>query len=467
MQKFKPVITDQLFLLPPSIEDFVPAGHLARVVNDIVDTIDVSAIEKKYSMLGQKSYHPHLMLKLLFYGYCTGVRSGRKIAAACQQDTAYMFLACMYKPDFRTVNDFRKDNISFVHQCFSHIVQLCKQLGMAKAGTLILDGTKLRANANGNQTRNKEQYEQWLCKVEDDITDMLNEAASNDEAEDKLYGNKRGDEIPKELHSKQKLKERIKAALEQIKDEKQRINLADNDAKYIMGKTGIDTNYNCQAAITEDGIIVGAYTSNNPSDRSETIRSIETAEETSKEKYTNIIADSGYASYSHFETLHNSDRDIYMPDQAMLTEIEDEKNPYHRNHFIYNKEKNTFTCPEKQELIYSRKSSSMKRNQQVDIYVCKSCSACDKQQICTKGKNRQINVEKREWLRKKIRERLNSVEGKIIYRKRMLIETIFGIIKHNLGYLKLHLRGIEKTTAEWQLICIGYNIKRLHKLKLS
>ena len=106
MQKFKPVITDQLFLLPPSIEDFVPAGHLARVVNDIVDTIDVSAIENKYSMLGQKSYHPHLVLKLLFYGYCTGVRSGRKIAAACQQDTAFMFLACMYKPDFRTINDF-------------------------------------------------------------------------------------------------------------------------------------------------------------------------------------------------------------------------------------------------------------------------------------------------------------------------------------------------------------------------
>ena len=467
MQKFKPVITDQLFLLPPSIEDFVPAGHLARVVNDIVDTIDVSAIEKKYSMLGQKSYHPHLMLKLLFYGYCTGVRSGRKIAAACQQDTAYMFLACMYKPDFRTINDFRKDNISFVHQCFSHIVQLCKQLGMAKAGTLILDGTKLRANANGNQTRNKEQYEQWLCKVEDDITEMLNEAASNDDAEDKLYGNKRGDEIPKELHSKQKLKERIKAALEQIKDEKQRINLTDNDAKYIMGKTGIDTNYNCQAAITEDGIIVGAYTSNKPSDRSETIRSIETAEHTSKENYTNIIADSGYASYSHFETLHNSNRNIYMPDQAMLTEIEDEKNPYHRNHFIYNKEKNTFTCPEKKELIYSRKSSSTRRNQQVDIYVCKSCPASDKQQICTKGKYRQINVEKREWLRKQVRERLNSDEGKRIYRKRMLIETVFGIIKHNLNYLKLHLRGIEKTTAEWQLICIGYNIKRLHKLNLS
>ena len=244
---------------------------------------------------------------------------------ACQQDTAFMYLACMYKPDFRTINDFRKDNLDFVHQCFSHVVQVCKQLGMAKAGTLILDGTKLRANANANRSKTKEQYQEWLVRVENDITDMLKEAEENDKAEDELHGEQRGDELPKELQSKQKLKEKIKAALEQINDNKQRINLTDKDAKYIMGKTGIDTNYNCQAAITEDGIIVGAYTSNNPSDKVQVIRSIEKAEEASNEKYSNIIADSGYASYNNFEALHTLDKNIYMPDQAMLTDIEDEK----------------------------------------------------------------------------------------------------------------------------------------------
>ncbi len=467
MDKFKPINNEQLFLLPPSIEDFVPAGHLARVVSEIVETIDVSIIEKKYSALGQKSYAPHLMLKLLFYGYCTGIRSGRKISISCQQDTAFMYLASMYKPDFRTLNDFRKDNITFIHQCFSHIVQLCKNLGMAKAGTLILDGTKLRANASGNQSKNREQYEEWLYRVENDITDILNEAAEIDKAEDKLYGTKRGDELPKELHSKQKLKEKINAALEKIKDDKQRINFTDNDAKYIKGKTGIDTNYNCQAAITEDGIIVGAYTSNNPSDRSETIRSIEVAEEVTKETYTNILADSGYASYEHFETLNNSNKIIYMPDQAMVTELEHEKNPYHRNNFIYNKDQDSFICPEKKELVYSRTVISKTKKRESKIYLCNACTDCDKQQLCTKGKYRQLHIEKREWLRKIIRDRLNSIEGKLIYKKRLLIENIFGIIKHNQQYLSLHLRGIEKTTAEWQLICIGYNIKRIHKMKLS
>jgi transposase len=159
MQKFKPVNNEQLFLLPPSIEDFIPAGHLARVINDVVETIDVKEIESRYSFLGQKSYHPHLLLKLLFYGYSTAIRSGRKIAAACEQDTAFMYLSAMYKPDFRTINSFRKNNIEFIQQSFVHIVQLCKGLGMCKAGMLILDGTKLKANASAERTKNKEQYD--------------------------------------------------------------------------------------------------------------------------------------------------------------------------------------------------------------------------------------------------------------------------------------------------------------------
>ena len=196
MDKFKPVNNEQLYLLPPSIEDFIPSGHLARVISDVVESIDVSEIAAKYSYRGQKSYPPHLLLKLLFYGYSIGIRSGRKIAAACESDTAFMYLAAMYKPDFRTVNDFRKDNISFIHKAFIHIVQTCKGLGMCKAGTLILDGTKLKANASAGRSKNKEQYDQWMERIDGDIKNMLDEAARIDEQEDQEYGDKRGDELP-------------------------------------------------------------------------------------------------------------------------------------------------------------------------------------------------------------------------------------------------------------------------------
>src|SRR5450432_2431240 len=196
MEKFKPITTDQLFLLPPSVEDFVPAGHLARIVKEAVKTIDVSTIEKKYSYMGQKSYSPHLLLSLLFYGYSTGVRSGRKIASACQHDTAFMYLAAMYRPDFRTINDFRKDNIDFIQKAFVHIVQLCKSLGMCKAGMLIIDSTKLKANANAKHSKTKEQYEQWVERIDSDIKNMLEDAARTDQREDEEHGDRRGDELP-------------------------------------------------------------------------------------------------------------------------------------------------------------------------------------------------------------------------------------------------------------------------------
>ena len=467
MEKFKPLTNEQLYLLPPSVEDFIPAGHLARVINDVVETIDVKAIELKYSFLGQKSYPPHLLLKLLFYGYSTGTRSGRKIAAACEQDTAFMYLAAMYKPDFRTINDFRKINIEFIQQSFVHIVQLCKGLGMCNAGVIILDGTKLKANANAARTKNKEQYEQWLERIDTDIKTILDEAAQTDEKEDKQYGDNRGDELPKALHSKQKLKEKIKQVLEQMNSNKERINLTDNEAKYIKNNGSIDLNYNCQAAVTEDGIIVGAYTSNNCSDRPETIKSVNIAEQNTKEECKEILADSGFASFDAFEELNNRNKIIYIPDQQMNTEAEKEQNPYHRNHFVYNEEKDCFICPENKELPFYSNSKHKRTKQQSRVYICKDCPACEKQTLCTKGKYRQIHVEKREALRQQIRERLNSVEGKLKYLKRMRIESIFGNIKHNLNYVHLYLKGIRKTTAEWQLICIGHNLKKIHQLKMT
>jgi transposase len=115
--KFKPENREQLHLLPPSLNDYVSKNHLVRLIESIVNEVDCSFIEDKYSEFGQKSYSPKLLLKLWVYSYCIGIYSGRKIASKCETDTAYMFLACRYQPDFRTINDFRKDNISFSTSC--------------------------------------------------------------------------------------------------------------------------------------------------------------------------------------------------------------------------------------------------------------------------------------------------------------------------------------------------------------
>lgn len=469
MQKFKPVNNEQLFLLPPSVQDFIPANHLSCVINEVVDSLDTKQIEDQYSHLGQKSYSPKLLLKLLFYGYAIGIRSGRKIALACESDTAFMYLATMYRPDFRTINDFRKNNIDFIQSFFVQIVQLCKEIGMCKLGTLTIDGTKLKANANGKYSKTKLQYEDWLKSVQSDIDKLLQEANAIDEEEDKLYGKNRGDELPVELANKQKLKSKIEAALRKFKEDSknERINLIDNEVKFIKGDGGIDTNYNCQTAISEDGIIVCAYTNNNASDRTETVRVVQLSESNANETIPEILADSGYATYDNYEYFEENNKTCFIPDQQLNSEEDKEKNPYHRNHFKFNKEENQFICPENKILHYAGASKHKRTKQESFIYICKDCLSCVKQKLCTKGKFRQIHREKREWLRDKVRARLNSIEGKIKYIQRMRIESIFGNIKQNLNYRHLFLNGIEKTTAEWQLICIGHNLKKIHQFKMG
>jgi len=151
----------------------------------------------------------------------------------------------------------------------------------------------------------------------------------------------------------------------------------------------------------------------------------------------------------------------------MNMEAEKAQNPYHRNHFTYDEEKDCFICPENKVLPFYSTSIHKKFKAQNNVYLCKDCPACEKQSLCTKGKYRQICIEQREWMRKKIRNRLNSDEGKIKYLTRMRIESVFGNIKHNLNYVHLYLNGIQKTTAEWQLICIGHNLKKIHQLKMA
>jgi len=143
MAKFKPYRIDQRMLLPPSLHDFIPANHLARLIVRVVEKLNTGAIEDTYSELGQNTYHPRVLIKLLFYGYAAGERSGRVIARRCETDTAYMSLAQMYRPDFRTINDFRKNNTEGLSQYFVDIVRMCKELGLVRIGQINIDSTNI------------------------------------------------------------------------------------------------------------------------------------------------------------------------------------------------------------------------------------------------------------------------------------------------------------------------------------
>jgi transposase len=245
--KFKAYTKDQLLPLPPSLSEFIPDGHLTRLIDHIVDRMETSAIQDKYSELGQHTYHPKILIKSLFYGYAVGERSGRMIARRCETDTASMYLAQLYRPDFRTINDFRKNNIRELADCFVTIVRLCKELGLLTVGQINIDGTKIKANAANRRTKSKDDYERWLKKVNKKTTDILQEAEEVDTEEDERYGESRDDELPEEIVTEEKLKRTLQEIQKRFTTTTEKCNLTAPDAHFMKrgnGKT--DIAYNCQ-----------------------------------------------------------------------------------------------------------------------------------------------------------------------------------------------------------------------------
>jgi transposase len=471
MSKFKSYNVSEIYLLPPSVNEFIPKDHLSRVISEVVEQIDTTNIENKYSHLGQKSYHPKIMLKILYYGYCIGIRSGRKISKRCETDTAFMYLSAMQQPDFRTVNDFRKDNLKQIEGYFVDVLQIGKGLGLAQMGHIYVDGTKIRANASAKRTKDKEGYKKWLKRIEENIEKIMKEVEQTDKQEDELYGkDKRGDGLPQELQKQEALRKKIKKVLHEIKDE-EKINLTDKEARNIKGKTGgIRPNYNCQAGATSDGMIVSAHVSTNASDCGELTKAIDQSEQNTKEKVTDAIADGGYGTYDNYEELEKRGITAYIPSQKFAKEQKqkhkENKNPYDKDEFNYDKGKDEYICPEGKRLIY--KGISSERTWKYNVYKGVDCANCKKKHECTKKKSREIRIEIREEIKQRVLERLKTEKGKETYNKRSYkIEPLFGHLKFNLKYQMFLLRGEENVNGEFTLMCTTKNIYSIYKQKLQ
>lgn len=467
MAKFKPYVAEQMMLFPNSIRDYVREGHLARVVDAVVERLDTTDIEEKYSELGQNTYHPKILIKLLFYGYALGERSGRMISRRVETDTAYIYLAQMYKPDFRTINDFRKNHLKELSEYFVEIVKLCKELRMVKVGQINIDGTKIRANASNRLTKDKEGYAQWLKKTQSNIQQILEQANQRDAVEDQMYGDQRGDELPEEINTQEKLRKKLQEVMKRFEGEKGKINLTDPDAKFMKGGNGkIDTHYNCQIAVDANQMIVASEVITQANDRGALKLMVEASEKTLKEPVREVAADSGYSSYENYEYLSKSQKVGYVPDQRLRKVQSREYGPYHEENFRYDERNDCYICPEGEKLIrykQRRQDSSYRQWRQV-IYRGTTCSECVSKCLCTQQPQRTLARDERRTLVEHMRKRLLSKEGRKKYLQRLYTtEPVFGHLKHILGYRRFLLRTLQKVQGEFRLMCIGHNLKKMHR----
>lgn len=502
--KFMNYDQKQSFLLPPSLTDCLPEDHISFVISDTVDRLDLSAVESDYTEEGHPAYHPRMMVKLLFYAYSQGVRSSRKIENKTYEDIAFRYLTANSHIDHGTVNLFRKSHLDTLPVIFAQIVVITSQLGLADFSDISIDGTRIKAQANKNALFDKEKIEKLTEKIET----VLAEAEKLDLEEDKQFGDKRGyNQIPKKLADpktrrkeieklKKKLADLDKAdktidrkkkeakeldkktrnqkygAREQDKKSTHTSNTTDPDSILMKMKDGsYKMAYNVQIATSKQ--VIAAYTvANDYGDPSHLPEMVTKTQANSGQRVEKTKADSAYFTTANIRFLKDNQTDAFIPDTYMKDENrknhkqgdDQVDNRYDRKNFHYDQEHDRFICPEGKALeFYRPKWDENGKEIRRGYKGGTDCTICPVKSSCTKGKVRYFEIDfELEEMRKEMREKLNTAEGKEKYLERMgEIEPVFGNLKHNQNFSEFFCRGKTMVLTELGLVSSAHNLKKI------
>ena len=445
--KFQPINRNTAYLLPPSLQDWLPEKHLARFVVDIVDQLDVSELERRYGGGGKEPYHPGLLLALLFYGYATGVFSSRKLEQATHDSVAFRFITGDTHPDHDTIASFRKRFLPELEGLFVQMLVLAKVMGVFKLGKVSLDGTKIKANASKHKAMSwgyANKLEEQLRREVQELLRRAEQADAEDEAEidipDELA--RREDRLAAIKKAKEEIERRAKerfeaeqaeheAKLKQRKDketrtgkkaggrepkppeagprDKDQVNFTHEESRIMPSSEGFVQAYNAQAAVDIDShLIVENHITQQSNDKQEvepTLKGLKQAE-AHLGKAEGLLADAGYFSADNVKHSEAAKVTPYISDHRERHNL-----PWDERF------KPPPSCPQDADAVTA------------------------------------------------MAHRLRTAEGKAIYAKRKsTVETVFGIIKEVMGFRRFHLRGLNAAQGEWNLVCMAWNLKRMHAL---
>ena len=443
---------EQMFLMPVNIKEWLPESHLAWFVLDAVETMDLSKFYLKLRSdgWGSAAYDPRMMVSLLLYAYCLGVRSSRQIERACEVDVAFRVIAGNLRPDYSTICRFRSENERELGMLFTDILRLCAEAGLVKAGVVALDGTKIKANASLSANRTQEH-------IEEEVRKMLAEAKQKDEEEDRLFGKgSRGDEIPEELRDRRSRLARLKECRERLAIEKEekaqcqaekiekrqaeeaaaghrkrgrkpkeaaeiqkeaekaKANVTEPDSRIMKTRKGYIQGYNAQALVDKGQIILAADVTQEPNDVHQLHPMTEQAQQELQaagvpEEIKSELADAGYWSEN------NAMKSLPTDPEFLIATTKDWK---------------------------QRKAM--------------------REQGAPRGRMPK-DLSPRDWMERK----LLTKRGSNLYKLRgQTVEPVFGQIKSR-GCDIFMRRGLQAVLSEWKLICATHNLLKLFRSGVS
>ena len=435
---FRPWKIDETHLLPPNVQDYVAKDHLSRLIVSVVrESLDLSEIAGSYaSGLGQPPFDPQMMTALLLHAYCSGLYSSRRIARACAERVDLMMIVAHDAPDFRTISEFRKRHLKGLAALFVQVLKLAEKAGLVKLGHVALDGTKIKANASKHKAMSYDRMKKREAELQAEVDRWLVAAEAADAEEDKLYGQKRGDEMPDWVADKQRRLEKIRKAKAELEGEakaaaaeetrrreeaeKNRIaegrkkngktpappklepegktqqNFTDPESRVLLTKDGYIQGYNAQAAVdAEAQIIVAHGLTQSMSDQDQLIALVDGIKKNLGRKPKEASADAGYCSEANLGAL--ADR-------------------------------------------------------RIGAYIATGRAKHPAQAERKRGGP----------LTQAMREKLKRAGWRSRYRlRKQVVEPVFGQIKQARGFRQFLLRGANKVKAEWALICTAHNLGKL------
>jgi len=454
-KRFKPYSLDEPLALSPDMREWLPAGHLAHFIIDVVGELDLSPIVVKYKgRRGQPPYHPVMMVRLLFYAYCIGKPSSRKIERATYEDVAFRMLAGNQHPDHDTIATFRKLHLVELARLFLQVLQLCQHAGLTQMGHVALDGSKVKANASKHKAMSYERMLKTEAKLVQEMEALLAQAQEVDREEDERYGKGvRGDELPGELARRESRLNKIreaKAALEKAarekaveKAEKQRKKIAERERKE-----------------KEAGKTLPGGRPHPPEDPDEAV-----PEPKSQRNFTDpqsrIMKDGATKA---FEQAYNGQIVVDSASQVIVAAsvTQDANDKKQLVPMLSAVKANLGRLPDATSAdsgYFSEENVTAPSLADVDLYIATGRQKHGQEVEETRGEAADGTSEK-----EKMRHKLQTAEGRDIYRMRKaIVEPVFGQIKDVRGFRRFSFRGLWAVTCEWDIISMTHNVLKLFR----
>ena len=493
----------EILLFPPSLEEKIPATHSVRVVNTVIDNLNVDSILESYRGGGNSCFHPRQMLKILVYAYLNNIYSSRRIEQCLQENIYYMWLGGGITPDHRTINYFRGKRLKGCFDTlFTQIVELLHKEGFVSLQVQYIDGTKIESAANKYSfvwrgsvdkydTRLREKADAILRDIEQVIEEDSKDTTKDIELTTEEFSS-RVERIKERMQQdgmtkqqRRQIKE-LDSAVEKMAeyDHKKEVlgsrnsySKSDEDATFMRMKEDAMLNgqlkpgYNVQIS-TENQFITNYGIYQRPTDTGTLIDYLESFKERYGIKSKEVVADAGYGSEQNYNYMLENEMVPYVKYNYFHKEQKRKQrnNPYLQQNLIYDKEQDVFICPNNKTLIHTdtyTRTTELGYESKVDKYECEDCSDCPLKKECTKARgNREIEVNHTlNEYKRQVRELLTSERG-LYHRSKRPVEpeAVFGQIKDAHHFRRFRLRSLPKVNIEFGLIAMAHNLQKLAKL---